>query len=76
MSLRPVRARWFELLTPREDLTTVLECLARTQAVELQAHSEVPGPLTIPDLEMALEEYAELTRKYSAYWPTAQLSVS
>lgn len=76
MSLRPAEARWFELLTPREDLTTVLECLARSQAVELQAHSEVPGPLTIPDLDMALEEYTELSRKYSAYWPTAALRVS
>jgi V/A-type H+-transporting ATPase subunit I len=76
MSLRPAKARWFELLTPREDLTTVLECLARTQAVELQAHSEVPSPLTIPDLDMALEEYTELSRKYSAYWPTAALGVS
>jgi V/A-type H+-transporting ATPase subunit I len=73
MSLRPAKARWFELLTPREDLTTVLECLAGTQAVELQAHSEVPSPLTIPDLEVALEEYEALSRKYSAYWPAALL---
>jgi V/A-type H+-transporting ATPase subunit I len=73
MSLRPVSARWFELLTPREDLTTSLECLAETGAVELQAHSETPNPLTLPNLESTLEEFAELSRKYSAYWPTAVL---
>jgi len=76
MSLRPAETRWFELLTPRDDLTGVLECLAATNAVELQAHSEIPSPLKLPGLDMALEEYAELSRKYAAYWPTAMLRVS
>jgi V/A-type H+-transporting ATPase subunit I len=39
MSLRPIPARWFELLTDREELPRVLECLAATGGVELQRHS-------------------------------------
>jgi V/A-type H+/Na+-transporting ATPase subunit I len=75
MILRPAKARWFELLTPREDLTGALQTLAGTQAVELQAHSEVPSPLALPDLRGALEEFVELSRSYAAFWPRALLRV-
>jgi V/A-type H+-transporting ATPase subunit I len=73
MTFRPRSARWFELLTPRENLTTVLESLAGTGSVELQAHSEAPNPLTIPGLKGALEEFTERSGRYSAYWPGANL---
>ena len=33
MSLRPATARWFELLTSREELGAALDCLARTRSV-------------------------------------------
>jgi len=35
MSLRPVPAMWFELVTVHEELARVMECLSRTGAVEL-----------------------------------------
>lgn len=76
MILRPAKARWFELLTPREDLTTALQSLAGTHAVELQGHSEVPNPLALPDLKAALEEFADLSRRYAAFWPGALLRVN
>lgn len=37
--LRPRPARWFEVLTARDDATLVLEALARTGAIELEART-------------------------------------
>jgi len=39
MMLRPASASWFELLTSREELGAVLDCLAATGSVQLQAYS-------------------------------------
>lgn len=68
-SLRPTPARWFELLTAREDLTLAVETLARTGAVELETHSETATPLVLPDLRGRLEEYNRLAQRYQSYWP-------
>lgn len=69
MGMRPQAARWFELLTPREELTRALECLAETRAVELQTHSQPEQALELPGLPQALEEYGELERRYGHWWP-------
>ena len=69
MGIRPQAARWFELLVPREELTKSLECLAETQAVELQTHSQPEQALQLPGLDAALEEYGELSRQFGAWWP-------
>ncbi|NHA15419.1 V-type ATP synthase subunit I [Thioalkalivibrio sp. XN279] len=69
MGMRPQAARWFELLTPREELTKALECLAETRAVELQTHSQPEHALELPGLPQALDEFGELNRRYGTWWP-------
>lgn len=73
MSLRPQPARWFELLTARDDLTLAVETLAKTHAVELEIQSEATAPTTIPDLQSCLEEYNRLAQRYQQYWPQEEL---
>ncbi|MGD9388587.1 MAG: ATPase [Gammaproteobacteria bacterium] len=73
MGMRPQAARWFELLTPREELTKALECLAETRAVELQTHSQPEQALELPGLPQALEEYGDLERRYGHWWPEGQV---
>ncbi len=73
MGIRPQAARWFELLTPREELTKALECLAETRAVELQTHSQPEHALELPGLPKALDEFGELARRFSAWWPEGEV---
>ncbi len=75
MGLRPQAARWFELLIPREELTKTLECLADTQAVELQTHSQPEQAVKLPGLDQALDRYGELARVHGAWWPTGRIPV-
>ncbi|MEJ2508386.1 MAG: V-type ATPase 116kDa subunit family protein [Gammaproteobacteria bacterium] len=76
MSLRPVPARWFELLTARDDLAAALEALARTDSVELESHSDTTTQLVLPDLQGRLEEYNQLAHRYQRYWPQTALRPS
>jgi V/A-type H+/Na+-transporting ATPase subunit I len=73
MGIRPQAARWFELLTPREELTKALECLAETRAVELQTHSQPEHALELPGLPKALDEYGEFARRFGAWWPDGEI---
>ncbi len=73
MTLRPLPARWFELLTARDDLTGALEALARTDSVELETHSDTTTPLSIADLRDRFDEYNTLARRYRPYWPPTTL---
>lgn len=73
MGIRPQAARWFELLTPREELTKALECLAETKAVELQTHSQPEHALELPGLPKALDEYGDFARRFSAWWPQGEI---
>lgn len=72
MGLRPVAAQWFEILTPREELTRALHCLAATGAVELQTHSQLSTRGQLPDLSQGLDEYGELSRHYTDWWPAPE----
>lgn len=74
--LRPVPARWFELLTARDDLTLAVETLARTGSVELETHSEATTPMILPDLHDRLEEYNRLAQRFHRYWPQEGLAPS
>jgi V/A-type H+/Na+-transporting ATPase subunit I len=69
MTLRPVAARWFEVLTDREHLGAVLGRLAATHVVELEARSAVAGVAALPDYRAVLSEFGELTRRYAPFWP-------
>ncbi len=69
MSLRPIAAHWFELVTVHKELARVMECLSRTGAVELEARSSVSDRLLFPGLEDALKSHHELEQHYQNYWP-------
>ena len=69
MVLRARAARWFELLTAREELAGVLRCLAATGAVELESHTDVSAAHVLPQLRAALDEYRRLAQRYAQYWP-------
>ena len=70
--LRPRAARWFEILAARDDATLVLEALARTGAVELEARASAGMPASLADLTPLLAQYLELSARYRAYWPPPQ----
>ena len=69
MTLRPISASWFELLTSREELGATLDCLAATGSVQLEAYSRSEQRLALPDLRNTLVEYETLARRYGHYWP-------
>jgi len=71
MSLRPVPAKWFELVTAHKELAPVMACLSRTGAVELEARSRPAYRLLFPGLSDALKTYQDLARRYQQYWPSA-----
>ncbi len=73
MRLRPAAARWFELLTDREHLGAVLGCLAATDAVQLEAYSGLEAGVALPDYARVIEDYAQLERRYRAYWPAVRV---
>jgi V/A-type H+-transporting ATPase subunit I len=76
MSLRPVPARWFELLTSRDDLPRAVEAVARTGSIELETHSDTRARLSLVDLQAGMEEYNRLARRYHSYWPQTDLRPS
>ncbi len=69
--LRPRPACWFEILTARDDATLVLEALARTGAVELDARPGAGLPADPEAVLPLLTQFAELETRYAAYWPPA-----
>ena len=73
MTLRPSAARWFELLTDREQLGRVLGCLADSGLVQLEAYSSADATAVLPDYARVLEGYGQLARRYRAYWPPVRV---
>ena len=71
MSLRSATARWFELLTSREELGAALDCLAQTRSVELQAYSRTESRLPLGDLKRVLDDFEALARRFRPWWPAA-----
>jgi V/A-type H+-transporting ATPase subunit I len=76
MSLRPLPARWFEMLAGRSDAALSLEALARTGAVELEVRLAGEAFSLLQELGAPLEEFKQLTRHYKPYWPHAGLHPS
>jgi V/A-type H+-transporting ATPase subunit I len=68
--IRPRPARWFELLVARDDATLALEALAGTRAVELEARPTAVLPAALADIRPLLQQFAEFSVRYHAYWPT------
>jgi V/A-type H+-transporting ATPase subunit I len=69
--LRPRPARWFEILTARDDATLVLEALARTGVVELEARGGVGVPAELGETMPQLTQFLDLAARHRAYWPAA-----
>jgi V/A-type H+-transporting ATPase subunit I len=67
--LRPVPARWFEVLVAHDDAAAALEALAATGAIELEVRDD--GGSFAPGAELAplLDAFAGLAARYSRYWP-------
>jgi V/A-type H+-transporting ATPase subunit I len=70
--LRPVRTRWFELLSSRADLPLAVEALARTGSVELETRHDSHPRINLRDLREGLLEFARLARRYRPYWPAGK----
>jgi V/A-type H+-transporting ATPase subunit I len=70
--LRPRATRWFEILAARDDATLVLEALARTGAVELEARSGAPLPADPAEVAPLLAAFSELSSRCRPYWPEPQ----
>ncbi|HXY98503.1 MAG TPA: hypothetical protein VEI03_00795 [Stellaceae bacterium] len=69
MTLRPISASWFELVTVHKDLARAMECLSRTGAVELEARGHATERLLFSELDGQLNAHRELSKRYQAYWP-------
>lgn len=69
--LRPRPACWFEILAARDDATLLLEALARTGAVELEARPGAGVPADLGAVAPMLARFTDLASRYGAYWPAA-----
>jgi V/A-type H+-transporting ATPase subunit I len=67
--LRPVKAHWFQLVTTRKDVAEVMECLAKTGAVELEASNEPIAHLLIGGIDEELKDYRALAEHDRPFWP-------
>ncbi len=67
--MRPVPARWFEVLVAHDDAARALEALAATGAVELELHEGPRSTAPRTELRALLERYGELAARYRRYWP-------
>ena len=76
MSMRPVPARWFEVLVATEDLVKAVETLAKTGDVELEVYSEITQRVSMPNLRDRFASYDKLLRRYQDYWPKQSLRAS
>jgi V/A-type H+-transporting ATPase subunit I len=76
MSVRSRPAAWFELLAPREELSRTLALLASTRAVQLETHSRSIAHGVLPELRASLDDFRELERRYSTFWPAPRLETA
>ena len=74
--IRPRPARWFELLVARDDAALALEALAESGAVELEARPTAVLPAALADIRPLLQQFAELSLRYRAYWPADRCQAS
>ncbi|MCW5590872.1 MAG: hypothetical protein KIS74_02130 [Burkholderiales bacterium] len=74
--IRPRPARWFEALVARDDTTLLLEALAATGAVELEARAGATLPEAFATAGPALARFADFRARYGTWWPTDSLVAS
>ncbi len=74
--IRPRPARWFEALVAKDDTTLLLEALAATGAVELEARAGATLPEAFATAGPALARFADFRARYGTWWPTDTLVAS
>ncbi len=74
--IRPRPARWFEALVAKDDTSLLLEALAATGAVELEARAGATLPEAFATAGPALARFADFRTRYAAWWPTQGLVAS
>jgi V/A-type H+-transporting ATPase subunit I len=70
---RPEAASWFEVLVAHDDCAATLGALARNGAIELDTRVSPTMVAPLMELKPLLDRYAELARRFAAYWPEPQL---
>jgi V/A-type H+-transporting ATPase subunit I len=68
VSLRPVPARWFEVVCPRLDTDRTVALLAYTGAVEVEACDLANDVVRSRELADGLATYRRLASSYARYW--------
>lgn len=76
MSLRPVPARWFEVLVARDDLSKAATALAQTGRVELENRDETAQLPHLAEMLSQLDRYHTLAQHYQNYWPRDELTIT
>ncbi|MBI4756547.1 MAG: ATPase [Betaproteobacteria bacterium] len=74
--MRPQPARWFEVLTARDDVAALLAALGDTGAVELETRGARSLPQCLAVIAPKLGRFQELAARYRAYWPQRDLEPS
>jgi V/A-type H+-transporting ATPase subunit I len=74
--IRPRPARWFEALVARDDCTLLLEALAATGAVELEARAGAKLPEAFASLGPALARVVDFQARYGAWWPVTGITAT
>ncbi len=69
MSLRPIPARWFEAVVPRDMATGAIEALAGTGKVQIERLEGRRRSLELSVLREGVERFREIERRFSAHWP-------
>ena len=66
--LRPVSAKWFEILAPRDECSKSIGNLGRTGAVEIEVRAHDSALFNVSALTQGLDEYRQLSKRYKRYW--------
>ncbi|WP_455384962.1 V-type ATPase 116kDa subunit family protein [Acidihalobacter prosperus] len=69
MSLRPVAARWFEVIVPVGQCAQALEALAGTGAVQVETREGRGESLRLDVLRSRLQDFHALDQRFGGYWP-------
>jgi V/A-type H+-transporting ATPase subunit I len=70
--IRPHPAQWFEILAAKEDSVLLLEALAKSGRVELEADGKREPPA---ELQRQLARFDALAERFAAYWPAPEAAL-
>jgi V/A-type H+-transporting ATPase subunit I len=68
VTLRPVPARWFEVVCPRRDTDRTVALLAETGAIEVEVCYPAHDVIRSRELRDGLATYRRLVGSYARYW--------